>query len=72
GKLADLVAVDLSGAHTQPCHEPVSQLVYSAGRQEVSHVWVGGRQVVAEGYCLSLDAGEILARARDWQSRLKA
>lgn len=72
GKLADVVAVDLSAEHTQPCHEPISQLVYSAGRQEVSHVWVGGRAVVYEGVCLTLDTPELLARARGWQARLSS
>lgn len=70
GKQADLVAVDLSGAHTQPCYDPVSQLVYSAGRADVHHVWVAGRQVVKNGLCLTLDEAEILQRARSWRKKL--
>lgn len=72
GKQADLVAVDLSGPHTQPCFEPISQLVYSAGRQEVSHVWVNGRLVLDEGICLTLERAEILGRARQWLERISA
>ncbi|MEW5769749.1 MAG: TRZ/ATZ family hydrolase [Pseudomonadota bacterium] len=70
GKQADMVAVDLSGAATQPCYDPVSQLVYSAGRQEVRHVWVAGRQLVRDGACLSLDEAEVLRRARAWRERV--
>lgn len=70
GKQADLVAVDLSGPHTQPCFDPISQLVYSAGRQEVTQVWVAGREVVRDGRCLTLDEAEILASAHVWRQRL--
>ncbi len=42
GKLADLCAVKLSNIETQPCFDPISHLVYAAGREHVSHVWVSG------------------------------
>ncbi len=70
GKQADLVAVDLSGPHTQPCYDPISHLVYSAGRQEVSHVWIAGQEVVRDKICLTLDQAEILSRAHHWQKKL--
>ncbi len=72
GKQADLVAVDLSGSDTQPCYDPLSQLVYSAGRQQVSHVWIAGRQVVRNRECLSLDAGEVVRHARQWREQIIA
>jgi 5-methylthioadenosine/S-adenosylhomocysteine deaminase len=42
GKMADLCAVKLSDIETQPCFDPMSHLVYVAGREHVSHVWVQG------------------------------
>jgi len=42
GKFADLTAVKLSDVELQPCFDPVSHLVYVAGREHVSHVWVNG------------------------------
>ena len=42
GKLADLTAVKMSDITTQPCFDVVSHLVYVAGREQVSHVWVNG------------------------------
>jgi 5-methylthioadenosine/S-adenosylhomocysteine deaminase len=71
GKQADIVAVDLSGPNTQPCYDPISQLVYSAGRQEVRHVWVAGKRVVENGHCTSLDEAEVLHRAQLWRERLQ-
>jgi len=70
GKQADVVAVDLSGPETQPCFDPVSHLVYCAGRQNVRHVWVAGRAVVKDGACLTLDEAEVLPRARAWREKI--
>ena len=70
GKEADMVAVDLSAAHAQPCYDPVSQLVYCADAADVTHVWVAGREVVCERQCQTLEAAQVLARARHWRDRL--
>ncbi|MFN3595242.1 MAG: TRZ/ATZ family hydrolase, partial [Thiobacillaceae bacterium] len=70
GKQADCVAVDLSAPHAQPCYDPISQLVYCAGPEDVTHVWVAGRDVVRERQCQTLDPAEVLARARHWHDRL--
>ena len=42
GKLADLTAVKLSDIYMQPYFDVASHLVYVAGREQVSHVWVNG------------------------------
>src|SRR5258706_7017867 len=42
GKSADLCAVAFDEPELAPCYDPVSHLVYSAGREHVSHVWVPG------------------------------
>jgi 5-methylthioadenosine/S-adenosylhomocysteine deaminase len=67
GKQADIVAVDLAQPGSQPCYDPLSDLVYSVGRDQVSQVWVGGRLRVENGVCLSLDRGEILRSAGRWK-----
>ena len=70
GKQADVVAVDLSAVYTQPCYDPISQLVYSASRQEVRHVWVAGSRVVEHGRCLSVDESEVLHKAHHWRTKI--
>ena len=42
GKQADLVAVRLDEIETQPMYNVISQLVYAAGRHQVSDVWIAG------------------------------
>lgn len=43
GKAADLCALRLSDWELQPCYDPVSHLVYAAGRDQITHVWVAGK-----------------------------
>jgi 5-methylthioadenosine/S-adenosylhomocysteine deaminase len=49
GKAADLAAIFLGTPRLQPCHDPLSHVVHVAGREDVSHVWAGGRLVLADG-----------------------
>lgn len=70
GKAADLVAVDLSQLETQPAHHPVSQVVYAAGRHQITDVWVNGRRVLKGRQLVTLDAQQILCESRRWAERL--
>jgi 5-methylthioadenosine/S-adenosylhomocysteine deaminase len=70
GKMADIVAIDLNHPATQPCYDPVSQLIYSAGSDQVSHVWVAGKAVLREGQCLTLESSEVIGRAHVWRRRI--
>ncbi len=49
GKAADFIAVSCDGIGMQPMFDPVSHLVYTASRAEVTHVWVNGEMRVADG-----------------------
>jgi 5-methylthioadenosine/S-adenosylhomocysteine deaminase len=71
GKMADITAVDFSAPELSPCYDPVSHLVYSAGREHVSHVWVDGKILVKEGRLTTLNEQEILAKALFWEDRIK-
>jgi 5-methylthioadenosine/S-adenosylhomocysteine deaminase len=70
GKWADLVALDLGDAHTQPVYHPVSHLVYAAGRHQVRQVWIQGRQVIRDGTPTTLDPKAVIAAAQSWANRL--
>ncbi|MEW8685340.1 MAG: TRZ/ATZ family hydrolase [Candidatus Thiodiazotropha sp.] len=72
GKSADLVAVDLNRINTLPVYHPISQLVYAAGREQVSHVWVAGRHLVSEGSLTTLDLQQLSGHSRDWRERILA
>ncbi len=70
GKSADLVAVNLAGAALSPCYDPVSHLVYAAGRDDVSDVWVAGRRLVRDRGLETLDVRDLAARAARWSRRI--
>ncbi len=71
GKLADLTAVALSATALTPCYDPVSHLVYAAGREQVTDVWVGGVRRLADRALVTIDETAIKARARQWVKRIR-
>ncbi|MCB1628296.1 MAG: TRZ/ATZ family hydrolase [Xanthomonadales bacterium] len=71
GKWADLTAVRLSDAILQPVYSPVSQLIYAAGRQHVSDVWVAGRRRVQSGQLLGVDLDALTRNAQRWALRAR-
>lgn len=70
GKRADLVAVDLRPLAAQPLFDPVSHLVYVAGREHVTHVWVDGQLKLNERRLVHLDIDDLTARAAYWRGKL--
>ncbi len=73
GKEADLVAIDLSAPELSPVYDPISQLIYAAGREHVAEVWIAGSHVVQKrqlGSSFALKAiREVVARTALWQNR---
>ncbi|MBA2490389.1 MAG: TRZ/ATZ family hydrolase [Gammaproteobacteria bacterium] len=71
GKCADIVAVELDGIEATPLYDPVSQLVYATGRDQVTDVWVAGQQVLEGRRLSNLDEAEVRAKARAWSTRIR-
>jgi 5-methylthioadenosine/S-adenosylhomocysteine deaminase len=71
GKAADLAAVALRAPELAPCYDPVSHLVYAAGREHVTHVWVSGEARVTEGRLLPSAFSGLKKLAHLWQNALK-
>lgn len=70
GKLADLCAVSFDSPGLAPCYDPVSHLVYAAGREHVSHVWVAGEIRVEAGRLTRLEQRDLDNRSLLWQNKL--
>ncbi|MGQ0547478.1 MAG: TRZ/ATZ family hydrolase [Betaproteobacteria bacterium] len=71
GKAADLAAVDLRAPELEPCYDVISHLVYAAGRENVSHVWVAGELLMRERELLNPALQALQSRAQVWQNALK-
>jgi 5-methylthioadenosine/S-adenosylhomocysteine deaminase len=75
GKLADLCAVKLSDIEAQPCFDPISHLVYVAGREHVSHTWVNGdlkyhKPTGSQGVFSNIEPQELQEIVAKWQPKL--
>ena len=70
GKFADLTAVEYSAPEMLPCYNPITQLVYGAGRENVSHVWVAGRLLVENRELKSRQKNDLKKLGILWQNRL--
>jgi 5-methylthioadenosine/S-adenosylhomocysteine deaminase len=77
GKHADLIAVRLDDLNSLPCYDPISHLVYVAGREQVTHTWVEGNlryhrsedgQTVFQG----METEELRSIALQWQLKIQS
>lgn len=78
GRLADVIALDVTGTAAAPLDLAaapaalVAHLGFAATGADVRHVFIGGRHVYADGRHLGLDADAVRARAREVRARLDA
>lgn len=75
GKLGDLTAVKLADIETMPCYDPMSHLVYAAGREHVTHVWVQGelkyqKTDAYDGVFANIEPAELKEIINLWQPKL--
>lgn len=72
GKYADLCAIAFDGPELLPCYDPVSHVVYAAGRSQVSHVWVAGEARLEHGRLVGFENRSLNNRILLWQNKLAA
>lgn len=71
GKSADFVAINLDAIETLPVYHPISQIVYSASRHQVTDVWVCGKQLLKNRELTTLDEKELIKKAKYWGEKIK-
>ena len=72
GKSADAICVELRDPGTRPVLDPLSQLVYAAGRENVTDVWVAGEHLLEDRKLARMDVAAILQKADEWAERITA
>ena len=73
GRFADFIRLDLSEfVPVADGDELRSHLVWSASSRAVTDVWVGGRRVVTDGVCTTIDAAEARRQVARRAERLQA
>ena len=68
-KWADICCIDLSDLNTQPVHNPVSQVVYSANASQVSDVWVAGKHLLSQKLLTNLDEAKLKSEVQNWHAK---
>ncbi|MEC9375010.1 MAG: TRZ/ATZ family hydrolase [Pseudomonadota bacterium] len=69
-KAADMICIDLSAAATQPVLNPLSTLIYSASRNQVSDVWVAGKSLYKNNEFEICNQQTILKKTHEWAKKL--
>lgn len=64
GYLADLILLDLNGAHMYPCNDLESNLIYSAQGSDVCLTMVNGKVLYHNGEFTTLNCKQVIERAR--------
>ena len=72
GNKADFILADLECVDMLPARDPLRSLVFHAADRAVRDVYIDGRQVVADGKVLTLDASGAAARLGEAQERMMA
>ena len=70
GKQADFAAVKLSDTEVSPCYDPISHLVYTCGREHVTHTWVAGELKYSHGIYANIEPMELKEIVKKWQPKL--
>jgi 5-methylthioadenosine/S-adenosylhomocysteine deaminase len=70
-KRADIVAVRLDAPHATPLYNVYSQLVFALKESDVSDVMVNGKPIVRDRKMLTLDRTAVMAKAAEYQERVK-
>jgi 5-methylthioadenosine/S-adenosylhomocysteine deaminase len=71
GKSADFIAINLEQIETVPLYHPLSQIVYAASREQVTDVWVKGKQLLKNRQLQTLDEKELINKTQSWRNKIK-
>ena len=71
GKKADLILVDAQTINSTPLFDPITHLVYSTSKSDVTDVFVEGIQVVENGSSTRVDLESVLSQVRSMKSDIE-
>ena len=72
GKAADIIAVDMNHLFTYPSYDPMSSLVYSANRLQVSDVWVNGERLLRDGVHTRCEPQQIIRSCEEYVAQVRS
>jgi 5-methylthioadenosine/S-adenosylhomocysteine deaminase len=71
GKRADIIIVDMNGAHQTPIYNVYSQLAYATKASDVETVIINGRVVMQNRRVLTVDERSVRVKANEYRDRIR-
>jgi 5-methylthioadenosine/S-adenosylhomocysteine deaminase len=71
GKLADIIAIDLSNSNQAPTHDPNSAIVHTATQDNILMTMIGGNIVYDGRHRHGIDIERVFARAEEMRVKLR-
>ncbi|KAF4146085.1 Amidohydrolase family [Phytophthora infestans] len=72
GKRADVIAVECDSIEMIPMYSAISHIVYVAGREHVSDVWIHGKHLLANHKLTTIDEQDVKKSVREWAAKICA
>jgi 5-methylthioadenosine/S-adenosylhomocysteine deaminase len=72
GKKADLILITLDHPNAVPMYDVYAQLAYALKASDVETVIIGGRVIMRDRKLLTVNEGEAIAKAREYQKKVAA
>ncbi|HWY20775.1 MAG TPA: amidohydrolase [Candidatus Acidoferrum sp.] len=72
GKKADIILISLNEPNAVPMYDVYAQLAYALKGSDVRTVVIGGRVVMRDRTLLTVNEGEVIAKAREYQKTIAA
>ena len=72
GKCADIIMVDVNNSHSIPLFDPITHLVFGAGRSDITDVFVSGKHVVENKKITGIEIEKIYDEVRELAPQIKA
>ena len=72
GKCADIIMVDVNNSHSIPLFDPITHLVFGAGRSDITDVFVSGKHIVKNKKITGIDIEKFYDEVRELAPQIKA
>lgn len=70
GYQADFMVVSYDKPHMQPVHSPLSNLIYSAHKDDITDVFVAGKQLMKDRRLTTIDEKDAIENFNKWKKSL--
>ncbi|CEG39393.1 n-ethylammeline chlorohydrolase [Plasmopara halstedii] len=72
GKRADIIAIECDSIEMIPMYNAISHIVYVAGREHVSDVWINGKHLLANHKLTTIDEKLLKENVLKWTAKICA